>query len=144
METSTREILSKLQYLIVANGSVDWRSFSFGDPDLLQKLRWPEHAGEREHMLPWLMAYQRMLRILPPGEERRALPLLTAGFHSALQIAGLPRAEFARRWAELFPDEPVLGEIVQRTAISRRGQVFVEHIKAIRSSEPRPGAARIR
>src|SRR4051794_10788040 len=101
----TGEALSKLQHIVEANPSVEWRSFSFDDPRLLGGFAWQGREAEREDLIPWLKAYQRLLHILPPSEDRRALLLLQAGLHSAIQIANIPRDEFVRQWSALFPGE---------------------------------------
>lgn len=87
-------------------------------------------------------AYQRLLHILPVGEDARALPMLADGLHSAVQIANLRRAEFLARWAGLFPGEAALGETVYANAVVRRSQVLLEYVKAAQADEPHYRAAR--
>src|SRR5262245_32156969 len=96
MQKVNRVTVDGLQRLSEANPLVDWRAVALDDAGL-DALSWREL--ERETLVPLLKAYQRLVRILPPGEERRALPLLESGLHSAIQIADLPRDEFGRRWA---------------------------------------------
>jgi hypothetical protein len=140
----TNEALSKLQYIIEVNKSVDWRTFSFGSPSQLQSICWQEHEGEREALLPLLKAYQRLLHILPVGQEHRSLPLLLSGLHSAIQIASMPKADFIRQWASLFPAQAALGEAVYQNASSRRSYLLLQHIQSVQSSEPHYRAARFR
>jgi hypothetical protein len=140
----TNEALSKLQHIIKANKSVDWRAFSFDDPSLLESLAWQGLEAEREELVPLLKAYQRLLHILPPSEDHRALPLLKAGLHSAIQIANIPQDQFARQWAALFPGEAALAEAVQRSAISRRSTLLLYHVNAVQSNEPHYRATRFR
>lgn len=138
------ETLSSLQYLLDANQSVDWRAVSLDDPGLLAGLAWQGLERHRDALLPLLKAYQRLLHILPPSEDRRALPLLQAGLHSAVQIASMPQAEFAQQWAALFPGDVALGDVVHRNAINRRSQLLLHHMSAVQSSEPHYRAARFR
>jgi len=140
----TGEALSKLRCFLEANPSVDWRTSSLEDRDLLRRLHWPEHGGEQEESVVLLQAYQRLLHILPELEDHRALTLLQAGLHSAIQIAGIARDEFARQWAALFPGEAALGEAVHRNAISRRSTLLLRHVDAIQSNEPHYRAARFK
>jgi hypothetical protein len=140
----TQEALARLQHVLEANASIDWRTFSFDTPDLPRALQWRGYEGQRDELVPLLKAYQRLLRILPEREEHRALPLLRTGLHSALQIAGLPRDEFARRWAELFPGEVELGNTVHQNALGRRSYVLLQHIQSVQSSEPHYRATRFR
>src|SRR5262249_19108853 len=107
---ATPEALLGLRAALDANSAADWRAFSFMEPAQLQTLKLPEAEDEREQLIPFLKAYQRLLFILPVGEESRALPLLGAGLHSAIQIAGIPKPDFLARWTALFPGEEALGE----------------------------------
>jgi hypothetical protein len=138
----SQEALGRLQHVIEANPSIDWRTFSFETPDLPRALQWRGHEEQQEELVPLLKAYQRLLRILPEREEHRALPLLRAGLHSAIQIASLSKEEFARRWAELFPGEQELGDTVYQHAVGRRSYVLLQHIKTVQGSEPHYRAAR--
>lgn len=135
------QALSKLGYVIAANPSVDWRAVAL-DAAGLEALNWREL--ERQIVVPLLKAYQRLLRILPSGEERRALPLLESGLHSAIQIAGIPRDEFMRRWGALFPGDDPLGLAVHRAALSRRSDLVLHHIHEVQRNEPHYRAARFK
>src|SRR5678815_5697765 len=132
----SRTALAALQRLIVANPSVDWRAIALGALD------WCEQ--EPAVMLPLLKAYQRLLYILPASEDRRALPLLESGLHSAIQIADIPEDEFARRWAALFPEDVALGEAVHRSALGRRSTLLLHHIHNVQSNEPHYRIARFK
>ncbi|OJH33893.1 hypothetical protein [Cystobacter ferrugineus] len=138
----SRAALAELQRLIEANPSVDWRAIALDSPAELNALEW--HELEPEAVVPLLKAYQRLVRILPESEERRALPLLESGLHSSIQIANLSRDEFARRWNELFPGNESLGLAVHRAAISRRSELLLHHINDIQRNEPHYRAARFR
>lgn len=137
----TRTDLAGLHQLIVINPSVDWRTVALDEAGLAA-LDWREL--EREALVPLVKAYQRLVRILPPGEERRALPLLESGLHSAIQIADISRDEFARRWAALFPGDDALGLAVHRAALSRRSDLLLHHIHDVQRNEPHYRAARFK
>lgn len=93
------EAHAKFTALLKRNPDVDWRAFQFREVGLVDRLDWS--GDEQAELLPWLKAYQRLLHILPPAEDRRALSLLQIGLHSAIQIASLPVDDFSRRWAKL-------------------------------------------
>jgi hypothetical protein len=132
---------AEVEFLIRRNAAIDWRAIAL-DRAGLDALDWLDL--EPAEMTPLLKAYQRLVRILPPGEERRALPLLESGLHSAIQIAELSRDEFLRRWAALFPGEDALGRAVHRAALGRRGELLLHHINKIQSNEPHYRAARFK
>jgi hypothetical protein len=138
----SRAALAGLQCLIDTNPSVDWRMIALDDQLALAAFDWREL--EPEAMTPLLKAYQRLVRILPPGEERRALPLLESGLHSAIQIADIPQDEFARRWGALFPGEDALRLAVHCAALRRRGDLLLHHINNVQSNEPHYRAARFK
>jgi hypothetical protein len=140
----TTDDVSKLRCALDMKMSVDWRAISLDDLTLLASLVLHDLASERMGLIRLLKAYQRLVRILPSGEERRALPLLESGLHSAIQIAGIPRDEFARRWAALFPGEDALGLAVHRAALSRRGELLLQHINNVQRNEPHYRAARFK
>lgn len=146
--TISEDTLQKLPR-VLGEASIDWRSFSFADGSAfaghaaLQGLQNAEAAPELE-LLAALKAYQRLLRVLPAGAEAYALPLLAAGVHSAIQIAELPRAKFAQRWAELFPDQAELGERVYRQAVTRRIHLALHHVQKAELHQPHYNAARFR
>lgn len=137
-----RVALDGLQRLIEANRTVGWRTIALDGPGTLGALDWREL--DPKAMEPLLKAYQRLVRILPPGEERRALPLLEIGLHSAIQIADIPRDEFARRWGALFPGEGALGLAVHRAALRRRSELLLHHINDVQRNEPHYRAARFK
>jgi hypothetical protein len=161
--------LARLQQVLDSWASIDWRAFSFRDAsvaaEMLRGYAEPGLAAARpddaalvaavrsdthpepsvpEELLGALKAYQRLLRVLPPGAESHALPLLRAGVHSAIQIAALPPHEFARRWDELFPGEAALGERVHRNALTRRTHLALCHVQKVELNQPHYVVARFR
>lgn len=130
-----------LRMVIEANQLVEWRAVALDNAGLAA-LDWGEL--EPAAMVPLLKAYQRVLRILPPDEEHRALPLLDSGLHSAVQIADLARDEFLRRWGVLFPGEDALGLAVHRAALSRRSELLLHHVNEVQRNEPHYRAARFK
>src|SRR5689334_7860793 len=95
------EMTMGLEGMLGSNSSVEWRAVDLSDERVVAEMNFRDL--ERSTALRLLEAYQRVLRVLPPGEEARAIPLLEAGLHSAIQIAGIPRDEFLRRFCALFP-----------------------------------------
>jgi len=138
----SRAALSALQRLLEANPSVDWPTIDLEALGALDALAWLEL--EPETFMPLLKAYQRLARVLPVSEEGRAIPLLESGLHSAIQIANIPKDEFTRRWAALFPGEAPLGEVVHRSAIARRSTLLLHHVNNVQSNEPHYRAARFK
>ncbi|HEX8110984.1 MAG TPA: hypothetical protein VF516_24795 [Kofleriaceae bacterium] len=134
--------LANLKQLIEMNPSIDWGAVVLDDPGRRAAIDWREL--DPETMVPLVKAYQRLMHILPPGEERRALPLLESGLHSAIQIASIPRDEFLRRWGALFPGDEALGLAVHRAALGRRSELVLHHIHEVQRNEPHYRAARFK
>ena len=134
--------IDRLTKFLNKNQGIDWRAISFRDIGQLDRLDWAN--DDRAEVLPCLKAYQRLLFILPPSEDARALRLLRAGLHSAIQIAGLSQMDFAQRWSELFPGEEALGRAVQDAARNRRSELLPQYIQDIQRNEPHYRSARFR
>lgn len=134
--------IDRLTEFLNKNQGIDWRAISFRDIGQLDRLDWAN--DDRAEVLPCLKAYQRLLFILPPSEDARALRLLRAGLHSAIQIAGLSQMDFAQRWSELFPGEEALGRAVQDAARNRRSELLPQYIQDIQRNEPHYRSARFR
>jgi hypothetical protein len=142
-QATTPEMLTEVTRFVTLNGQVDWRTFSLGHVGALRALCSLEE-NEPEQLLLLLRAYQRVLLVLPEGEERRAVPLMADGLSSALRMAGLSQEEFLERWGRLFPGERALGEVVYRNAVARRGRVALAHVERVQADEPHYRAARFR
>lgn len=134
--------LEALRQLVAANRAADLRKLDLNDAGAVAALRWD--GADAAAGLPLLKAYQRVIRVLEPGEEARAFPLLEAGFDSALQIAATPRMEFRRRWAGLFPDEEALADAVHASARGIRAYLALRHVDAVQSNEPHYRSARFK
>ena len=137
-----RSAMADLQRMLEANLAVDWRTIALDGQQSLTTLVWREL--DPESLTPFLMGYQRLLRILPMSEDRRALPMFEDGLHSAIQIANLPRDEFVRRWSALFPGEDDLGLAVYRAALSRRSELLLHYVHDVQRNEPHYRAARFK
>jgi len=72
-----------LHTLLDQNPSIDWRRVSIIDATNRGAVNIGELPPNTAFLL--LQAYQRLVRILPDGEERHALPLLETGLHSAMR-----------------------------------------------------------
>jgi hypothetical protein len=131
-----------LMRLLEANQGLEWRTIALTGDAALDALRWDGVDPAAGAGL--LKAYQRILRVLADGEEARAMPLLKAGFESALQIAGTPRAEFQRRWGEVFPGEEPLADAVHASARSVRAFVALHHVHSVQNQEPHYRSARFK
>ena len=135
-------MVTNLPALLAANPSVDWRAIRLGSDQARSGIDCNGMAHDAA--VPLLMAYQRLVCILPPTEDHRAIPLLESGLHSAIQIASLPQHQFERHWASLFPGEEALGLRVYRAALSRRSALLHRHMNELQRNEPHYRAARFK
>jgi hypothetical protein len=134
--------VSLLPTLLSANPELDWREVKLDHAAGSGGLQLAELSPSVA--LPLLQAYQRILHILPATQEQRAAALIASGLHSAIQIAGIPRHQFERHWAALFPGEESLGQSVYRAALSRRSELLHRHLNQIQANEPHYRAARFK
>lgn len=138
VETDT----STLRRLLRSNPSIDWRNVDFDSKELHRRVV-PEPLALAD-ALSLLASYQRLLRILPVGEDERALPLLERGIHSAIQIASIPQRQFERCWDAIFPGEAELGVTVYRAARRRRAVLLHHRMNELQQNEPHYRAARFK
>jgi hypothetical protein len=143
LDTRTSTIdLAGLKGLIEANPSVDWRFVALDGEQTQSTI--DLRGLPPNTALRLLRAYQRLVRILPIGEEHHALPLLASGLHSAIQIASIPQRQFERHWAELFPGDEALAVTVYRVALGRRSDLLHRHMNNIQRNEPHYRTARFK
>ena len=136
MDTST------LRRLLQSEPSIDWRAVDLNGEELRRRVV-PEPLAAAD-TLSLLAAYQRLVRILPVGEEGRALTLLENGIHSAIQVASIPRGQFERRWDMLFPGEVEVGLAVYRSAQRRRAVLLHHRMNDLQQNEPHYRASRFK
>jgi len=81
-----------------ANSDFDILNFDFLDPSSVKELKGSKTMIQNS--LPFLMTYQRLLRIEP--NENIANQLLSRGLTSAHHIAGMPRHRFLKHHLDIF------------------------------------------
>jgi len=133
---------SILRRLLGSNPAIDWRTVDLDSEELRRRVASDPLAVA--DVLSLLAAYQRLLRILPVGEDQRALPLLENGIHSAIQIASIPPRQFERRWHALFPGEAEIGLAVYRSAQRRRSVLLHHRMNELQQNEPHYRASRFK
>lgn len=133
---------SMLWRLLRSNPEIDWRAADLGSEELRCRVA-PDPVTAAD-VLALLAAYQRLLRILPSGEEERALPLIQSGIHSAIQIASIPQRQFERRWDAIFPGETEIGLAVYRAARRRRSVLLHHRMNELQENEPHYRASRFK
>ncbi|HUZ23530.1 MAG TPA: neuraminidase-like domain-containing protein [Streptosporangiaceae bacterium] len=105
------------------NPEFDLLSFDFHEQGASRALRW--EGADREGVLSRMRARQRVMRL--GGSEESGKKLLTAGFHSAHQIAAVPENRFVREHGGLFAGEDE-ARAVHRRAVAIRSRV--QHVWA--------------
>ena len=133
---------SILGRLLQSNPSIDWRAVDLDSEELRRRVV-PDPLAMAD-ALSLLAAYQRLVRILPAGEDDRALALLESGIHSAIQIASIPPGQFERRWDTLFPGEVEIGLSVYRSARRRRAVLLHRRMNDVQQNEPHYRASRFK
>lgn len=131
-----------LRRLLRSNPSIEWREVALDSEEL--RCRVGSDSLVAADVLALLAAYQRLVRILPDGEDERALSLLERGIHSAIQIASIPQRQFERRWDSIFPGEAEIGLAVYRSARRRRAVLLHRRMNDLQQNEPHYRASRIK
>ena len=73
--------------------------------------------------------------------EQTAKALLQADFHSALQIANMPKNTFIQETSEIFANDKNLAEQVYQRATACRKSVALKYMKLAQNAEPYARAA---
>ncbi|MEM9003399.1 MAG: hypothetical protein AAGE59_07735 [Cyanobacteria bacterium P01_F01_bin.86] len=127
--------LRKLNNFLKKNKTVDFRVADLLHSPNLDTYKWPGSEAAREELLHQLKAYQRMLRVVPEGQEELAKKLLKSGIHSSLQIASTPKKVFIQTHLKLFDNDRALAEQIYLRALVLRKAVTLQYIARVQQTE---------
>ena len=128
----TSKPIEDLKTWIAAHPEYDW---------LHQEWKTEFLSEEEQPLRSLLKAYQRLVRIIPQEHHQLAFALLARDFHSAVQIATLPKRQFLELTHDLVPPEVL--ETIYAHAQIKRGQLVVQYMNILQNNEPHAKAARI-
>ncbi|NET40672.1 hypothetical protein [Okeania sp. SIO2B3] len=134
--------LETLNAFLKENEEIDLRTADLLHASNIEKYKWPNLTkDEKEKLIKQLKAYQRMLRVVPPGRDDLATALLKNGIQSSLQIASTPKKVFIQKNLELFNNERTLAEQVYLRALALRKAVTLQYMARVQQLEPHTRAA---
>ncbi|NEQ35258.1 MAG: hypothetical protein F6K40_02630 [Okeania sp. SIO3I5] len=140
--TPTPIDIGKLNAFLKKNEEIDFRTADLLHTSNIEKYKWPKlKKDEKESLVKQLKAYQRMLRVVPPGRDDLAKALLKNGIQSSLQIASTPKKVFIQKNLELFNNERTLAEQVYLRALALRKAVTLQYMARVQQLEPHTRAA---
>ena len=120
--------LKNLKAFLKKNKNVDFRTADLLHASTLDTYKWTGLKTNKEDLINQLKAYQRLLRVIPNGQEDLAIKLLQSGFQSALQIANTPRKVFIQDNLKTFGDDRVLAQSVYKRAVAVRKVVTLQYM----------------
>ncbi|MEM9215335.1 MAG: hypothetical protein AAGD25_13430 [Cyanobacteria bacterium P01_F01_bin.150] len=125
--TSTINI-KNLKTFLKKNKEVNFRTADLLHASTLDTYKWTGLKKNREKLISQLKAYQRLLRVVPNGQEDLAIKLLQSGFQSALQIANTPRKAFVLNNLKTFDNDRDLAQSVYKRAVAVRKVVTLKYM----------------
>ncbi|MFG6100019.1 hypothetical protein D0962_21840 [Leptolyngbyaceae cyanobacterium CCMR0082] len=126
--SSTETInIKNLKAFLRKNKKIDFRTADLLHASTLDTYKWTGLEDNKEGLIRQLKAYQRLLRVVPNGQEDLAIKLLQSGFQSALQIANTPRKMFIQDNLKTFGNDRVLAQSVYKRAVAVRKVVALQY-----------------
>ncbi|WP_163665352.1 cadherin domain-containing protein [Adonisia turfae] len=120
--------IKDLKSFLKRNRKVDFRTANLLKNSTLDSYNWKGLEDNKESVIFQLKAYQRLLRIVPNGQEDVAIKLLQEGFHSSLQIANTPKAKFLQDTHSIFSGDTTLAEQLYKRALAVRKLVILKYL----------------
>lgn len=136
------ENIQRLKGFIKQNTTANFRLYNMNDQVAVAKLDWTGFEEEKESLIQLILAYQRMLRIMPENKGDYAFSFLKNKVHSAMQIASMSMKQFMTAAGEILPDDMTAAEEIYNMALNRRSTILVQYMDILQNSEPHISAAR--
>ena len=86
--------LKRLFKFIDQNADFDFLAANLLNNKTIDALNWKSFTKNKDQLIASLKVYQRILRVLPSNDPALIGSLMSAGLHSAIQIASIPKARF--------------------------------------------------
>lgn len=129
MNTAKKPIkLTKLKKFLSYNDPSTLRTANLSEDTQLAELNWKGVKKDDPQLREHLRGYQRLLHLVPEGQEKLAQELLARGLHSAILIAAIPLPKFLETAKKLSPEPAVLEE-VHRKATAVRSRLLLHYVK---------------
>lgn len=120
--------LTKLKKFLSNNTASTLRTTALSGNAQAAELNWKGVKKDDPQLREHLRGYQRLLHLVPEGQEKLAQELLARGLHSAILIAAIPLPKFLETTKKLAP-EPAILEEVHRKATTVRSRLLLHYVK---------------
>lgn len=136
------ENIKRLKDFIKQNPTANFKLYNLNDQVAAAELNWSGFEEVKEPVISILMAYQRMLRIMPENKGGYAFTFLKNRVHSSMQIASMSMKQFMSAASDIIPDDMAAAEEIYNRAMNRRSTILVQYMDILQNSEPHISAAR--
>ncbi|MEM9219072.1 MAG: hypothetical protein AAGD25_32660 [Cyanobacteria bacterium P01_F01_bin.150] len=128
MSNTEKIDIKNLKAFLRKNKKFDFRTADLLHASSLDTYKWNGLEDHRESLIHQLKAYQRLLRVIPNGQEKLAQQLLQRGIQSSLQIASTPRKVFIQDNLKIFGNDRTLAQQVYKRAVAVRKVVVLQYM----------------
>lgn len=144
LETSNESFTNpdNLIKFLEQNQGVDFSIFNLRDEENVNKLNFKNLIKKKSEIVLQIMAFQRLIRIIPEKNQEVALALMQQGVNSALQIAAMTRKDFMGMCAGLFNDNDKLADEMYKNAQEKRSTILIQYMNVLQNGEPHISSAR--
>lgn len=126
----------KLFSLISNHGDVDFYSYNLKKKDWEKAFNWNAYFDNFQTFRTLIYAYQRLLRVLPEGNQEIIAHLLRNNIHSALQISSMPFERFCRLWVDMNEETRELLRTAYKNSLQRKSMTTLQYINHLQKNEP--------
>ncbi|MBE7383697.1 MAG: hypothetical protein F6J95_020040 [Leptolyngbya sp. SIO1E4] len=134
MSNTAKINIKNLKSFLRKNKKVDFRTADLLHSSNLDTYKWTGLEDDKESLIEQLKAYQRLLRVVPDGQENLAQKLLESGIQSSLQIANTPKKVFIQDNLKTFGNDRTLAQKVYKRAVAVRKVVALQYMARVQQT----------
>ena len=97
---------------------------------------WSDYFDDIQTFRSLVLAYQRLLRVLPSDDRELIAALLKKNIHSALQITSMTFEQFQCLFLDIVNDDVNLLRAIYLNALRRRSMTTLKYINHLQKNEP--------
>lgn len=126
----------KLDMFLQHYENIDFANFQNLKEKCESSFDWQKYFDDLETFRILLLAYQRLVKILPEKDMKVIHFLFKKGIHSAIQIASIPPSVFYSLFDDLKLDNLKIPDKIYENAMKQRNTVNLMYLDYLQKNEP--------
>jgi hypothetical protein len=118
------------------NRTIDFKTVNLKRENWDKVFNWSAYFDDIQTFRILILAYQRLLRVLPNRDEEIIASLLKNNIHSALQITSMRFDQFYDLLQDIVKDDKKLLRTIYLNALNRRSMTTLKYINYLQKNEP--------